>query len=148
MKKLIVILSLVVLSTTGFSQSFKGFFGPVEKDMFSASDRSVTSVWLFRPVVTLTALQFTLTNPVEVASLNSLGTGISYQHFIERNEEPYNNLGFNALILFNQDPLGIAPANLSFAVTGNFLQYVSAGVGYSLAIKKFFLLTGVTYNFN
>ena len=154
MKKLVFLLALIFISLAGFSQvrqdRFKGFFGPVDKDLFVAKEgtRALTSVWLFRPIVELTALQFNLTKPVEVASLSSLGTGISYQHFVDVDGEPYSNFGVNGLILFSQDPGGIEPAKLSFAATVSAFQYVNVGVGYSLGIKKFFILTGVTYSFN
>lgn len=150
MKKITILLAFLMITTIGFSQSFKGYFRPIDDNIFVAKtgQKAITSVWLFRPVVEVTALQFTLTNPVEVSSLSSLGTGLSYQHFIDNEGVPYNNFGVNGLILFNQDPLGVQPAKLSFAVTVNALQYVNIGAGYSLAVKKFFLLTGITYNFN
>lgn len=151
MKKLIFALFLFAISLTGFSQ---GFFKPVDKNMFnlSLSKTPLTAVagstWLFRPVVQISAMQFLLTNPVQVAAFNSLGTGISYVHFIEQNGEPYANLGLNALVLFTENPGGIEPAKLSAAVSVSALQFVNVGVGYSFKDKKVFILTGVTINFN
>lgn len=148
MKKLIVFLALLTTTTVLFSQT--GFFKGVDNDLFKGG-RGLNSVWLFRPVVELTAMQFTIQNPIQVESLSSLGTGISYQHFVPTSPTdptPYNNFGVNGLVLFTQDPLGVAPAKLAFAVTANVWQYLNVGAGYSLAVKKFFILTGITYNFN
>jgi hypothetical protein len=139
----------MVFTLSAFPQSWDGFFQPVNKKLLIVpGTRQPATVWLFRPVVTVTALQFMFKNPVEVSSLSSLGTGLSLQHLINNDGEPYVNYGLNALILFTNDIGGIAPASLSFALTGSFLNYVSLGVGYSLEAKKAFLLTGITYNFN
>jgi len=153
MKKISMILILAVITIAGFSQEkpFKGFFGPVQKDIFTnpIKMRGVNDVWLFRPVITITAMQFTFTNPVTVLSLSQLGTGISYQHFIQQNDLPYNNFGLNALVLFSQDIGGVEPTKLSLAITGNFFNgYLSVGGGYCIGDKKFFVLTGVALHFN
>ena len=147
MKKIIVV--FVFLFVTIISQA--QFFKPVPKDLFKTEKLAAIenpSVWLFRPVVELTALQFTFAKPVEVNSLSSLGTGISYQHFIEVDGEPYNNFGVNGLVLFSQNLGGIEPARLSIAVTVSTLQFVNIGIGYNLGLKQAFVLTGITYNFN
>lgn len=157
MKKLII-LFLFISSATFAQTSFKGFFRPIDKSLFKTVqtidggvkvDRA-TSLWLVRPVVTLTATRFNLGNPVTVAPLSSLGTGVSYTHFISVNGEPYANYGANLLVLFTQDLIdgGVEPAKLSLAGTISFLQYVSVGAGYSFADRKVFLLTGIVYNFN
>lgn len=151
MKCLILGLAFVVITLTAYSQeSWRGFFKPVSDDLFVAvpGQKALSSVWLFRPMVSLSALQFLLTNPVEVSSFSSLGTGLSFQHLISDEGEPYTNYGFNALILFTNKIGDVAPASLSFAVTGSFLNYVSLGAGYSLQARKLFILTGITYSFN
>ena len=157
MRKVILILILAMITIVGLSQNpFKGFWKPIDRSIFQVEytiDRELkvdetTSFWLFRPFVSLTAMQFTFANPIEVSSLSSLGTGISYSHFINQNNAPYNNFGINALILFTDQLGGVSPAKLSFAITGSFLQYISIGGGYSFANKKFFILTGIAYNFN
>jgi len=157
MKRTILVTALMVVTLTAFSQDrWLGFFSPVNKDIFIPkepfpvrADGTASNVWLFRPVVTLTALQFMFTSPVQVSSLSSLGTGLSYQHLIADGDgEPYTNYGINALILFTNKVGDVAPASLSFAVTGSFLNYVSLGAGYSLEARKLFILTGITYSFN
>ncbi len=149
MKKLIIFFAVLTISAGVFGQ---GFFKPVPKNLFSGEKaiKAATGTWLFRPAVTLTAMQFSLTKPVEVASLTSLGTGVSYAHFIDNEGVPYNNFSVNALLLFNQDLINgsVEPAKLSLAITGSFLQFVSVGAGINFSTKKFFLLTGVVYNFN
>lgn len=160
MKRLIITLFYIIvfsLNNVIIAQSpFKGFWRPLNRSVFQSIetiDRGIkvdetTSLWLMRPVIELSALQFMLTNPIQVSSLTSLGTGLSYQHIINANGKPYTNFGLNALILFTNKVGGIEPASLSFAVTGSFLQYLNVGGGYSLQAKKFFILSGVTYNFN
>lgn len=157
MKKLILLLLVIVSTVTISAQTpFKGFWRPLDRAAFQTigtidqdarTDRNA-NLWLFRPVVTISAMQFMLTNPVEVSSFSSLGTGISYQNIISQNEKPYTRFGINALILFTQKIGDVEPASLSFALTGSFWQYISIGGGYSLQAKKFFLLTGIAYNFN
>lgn len=149
MKKFIIIVLLLVVWLP-LSAQFQGFFKPVPK-LFDARELTADyqpSVWLFRPIVTVTAMSFTLGNPVTVASLSSMGTGLSYQHFIDNSGEAYNNYGFSALVLFSQDVGGVQPAKLCPAVTVSAFQYVNIGIGYSFADKKAFLLTGISYSFN
>ena len=144
MRKLLIAftLFLAVLSASG-----QGLFKPVPSDLFKGDKAPGSSVWLFRPVVQLTGMQFTLVKPVQVSSLSSLGTGISYTHFIEQNGEPYANFGVNGMLLFSQDLAGVEPASMGLALTISALQYVNAGVGYMFG-GDFFILTGVSFNFN
>lgn len=158
MKKLLIILFLAIGITAYCQDSpFKGFFKPINRALFILPDPTIdrgirvdesTNFWLFRPVVSITAMQFLFEKPVTVSSLSSFGTGVSFQNIINANAAPYTRFGFNALLLFSQKIGDVEPASLSFAVTGSFLNYVSVGGGYSLQAKKFFILTGVTYNFN
>ena len=75
MKKLIVGLIFVVITLTTFSQEskFKGFFSPVDKDMFlvKPGQRALLYVVKVRPVVSLTAMSFSLKKPSTVSSLSS-----------------------------------------------------------------------------
>ena len=157
MKKLIVVLFFLILPFWLIAQTpFKGFFRPLDRSLFQTEQTidgnikadEATSFWLFRQVFTLTAIQFDLASPVMVHSLNSMGTGLSYQHIINSNGEPYANYGFNALILYTQDIGDVEPAKISIALTGMAWQYVNAGIGYSFANKQFFILTGLAYSFN
>jgi hypothetical protein len=152
MKKiyLIVLLTTFTLCISAQDKKFRGFFGPVDSELFAAKpgQRVPTSAWLFRPVVSVTAMQFNLEKPTTVTSLSSLGTGISYSHFVEANGEPYCNYAFNFLALFGTEIADISPLELSLAATVSAFQYISVGVGYNFSNKNLFLLTGVSFNFN
>jgi len=151
MKRIIFVLVLAAftLCATG-QEKFKGFFGPVDNELFTAKDgqRVRSSVWLFRPVVSVTAMQFNFEKPTTVTSLSSLGTGISYSHFVEANNEPYCNYAFNLLALFGTEIADVSPVELSLAATISAFQYINVGAGFNFADKHFFLLTGVQFNFN
>ncbi len=138
----------VIIALQAQDKAWGGFFKPVNKDLFKADSRA-TSVWLFRPVVSVTAMQFNFVKPeVTVSSLGSLGTGISYSHFIEANGEPYCNYAFNILALFGTDVADVSPVELSLAGTVTAFQYLNFGAGYNFKQGNFFLLTGIQYNFN
>jgi len=141
---------------------FRGFFKPVNKDIFStpvgANTTNITadkgmkitapSAWLVRPIVNISAMQFLFEKPVLVNAFGSMGTGISYAHFCEHNGEPYMDYSFNFLILFGTQITEITPVNLSLAASASTLQYINVGAGYSFDAKRFFILTGISYNFN
>jgi hypothetical protein len=153
MKKIIVIVTLVMLSIAGFSQSFKGFWKPVDKNLLSPKlGETPSPTWLFRPTVELSALQLTwnkTTKGFDASSLTSAGVGISYEHFIlDDNGEVYNNFGLTGLLLFDLIPTETTPAGLSLAATVNALKFINVGGGYSFGGKRFFILTGVIFNFN
>jgi len=151
MKKILFVLVLAAFSLCANSQEkFKGFFSPVDKELFTAKDgiRAPSSVWLFRPVVSVTAMQFNFEKPTTVASLSSLGTGLSFSHFIEANGQPYANYAFNLLALFGTEITDVSPVELSLAATVSAFQYINVGAGFNFADKHFFLLSGVQFNFN
>jgi hypothetical protein len=149
-----IMILLMALPLAGFSQDnhWKGFFKPVDNNLITLKRDlgQPASVWLFRPAVELTALQLTYNKDLkqfESSSLTSGGIGIGYQHFIEVNGAPFNNFGFNALLLFGVTT-STDPASLSLAGTISALKFINIGAGYDFSGKKIFLLTGVTYNFN
>ena len=145
MKRLLV-LAFVFLPLLSHSQ---GFFRPVKADIFNeAKDRGITNVWLVRPQVIINAMQIVLTNPVEVRSLNSIGTGISYARFNEINGDPYQNFAADLSVLFGTNVTEVSPLELSLAGSITLWQYLSLGVGYNFMDRKAFLLTGISYRFN
>ena len=154
MKKLLT-LTLLLIAVNGYSQ-IRGFLKPVPNDLFEldiTTDRDITSdytpsKWLVRPIVTLSAMQFMFTNPVTVKSFSSVGTGVSYSHFTLANGEPYQNFAANFILLFTNATESIEPVKLSVAGTVSLWQYINFGAGYSFENKKFFLMTGISYNFN
>lgn len=147
-----IILSALSLGASA-QDPWKGFFRPVDKDMFAlkADADFKSSTWLFRPTVELSALQLIYNKEekaFDASSLTSGGIGIGYQHFIEVNGEPYNNFGFNFLMLIDAIPLETTNTAISGAVTVSALKFLNVGGGYNFGIRKPFILTGVTYNFN
>ena len=151
MKRIIVILLLLLPLTVMAQQPFKGFFKPVPDNLFK--DRAVgTSVWYFRPAVTVTAMKFTYIHqegqPFELSAFQNAGVGLSYQHFINNEGTSYNDFGVSALFLFRAIAGETTNADLSLAGTVNLWQYINVGAGYDFTNKKVFFLTGVTYSFN
>jgi hypothetical protein len=153
MKKAILIMILLGISLMALPQDnhWKGFFKPVDKGLIQGKRDlgQPESVWLFRPTVSLTALQFTYNKDLkqfESSSLNSGGFGVGYQHFIEVNGQPFNNYGFNLLMLFGVST-STNPASMSVAGTVYALKFINLGAGYDFSGKSIFLLTGISYNF-
>ena len=153
MKKLAVLMIVMSFSVMTFGQSkWNGFFKPVTYDTPVFRNRDLNqpaSVWLFRPTVSLTALQFTWDKEAKAfqsTPFSSVGMGIGYQHYVDVNNEPYNNFGLNALVLMNQSTTD-DPVTASLVVTVTALRFISVGTGYDLGRKVVFLLTGVSYSF-
>ena len=157
MKKLAVLMIVLSFSVMTFGQSkWNGFFKPVTYDTprfremreYSRGEFDM-SIWLFRPTVSLTALQFTWDKEAKAfqsTPFSSVGMGIGYQHYIDVDNEPYNNFGLNALVLMNQSTTD-DPVTASLVVTVTALRFISVGTGYDLGRKVVFLLTGVSYSF-
>lgn len=153
MKKVVIISMLFLMTIVTMGQSkWSGFFKPVTYDAPSLKTRDIrepTNMWLFRPVVTLSAVQFTWDKNLKQFNSNafsSTGMGISYAHYIDVNNTPYNNFGVNLLVLMNTSTTE-DPASVSLAGTISALRFVSLGAGYDLGRKVFFMLTGVSYSF-
>jgi hypothetical protein len=153
MRKVISLTILLLVTIVTFGQSkWDGFFKPVSYStpaLRSVIQRPATSVWLFRPTVELSAVQFTWNKELKQFDSNafsSVGMGLGYQHYIDVNGEPYNNFGVNLLVLMNTST-SEDPASISLAGTVNALKFVSLGAGYNTGQKVFFFLTGVTHNF-
>lgn len=152
MKKLILFLFLTGIFAAGTSQNVsQRFFRPVDNNLFKTGVKAVNpSVWLFRPTVAVTAIQLTYNKDskgFDASALNSAGFGVGYQHFVEVNGLPYNNYGFNGLLLLGADVENIEPATVSLALTGSFFTYINVGAIYNFTNKKVGILTGVTFKF-
>lgn len=151
MKRLIIALLLVVFATGSILGQDVGFFKPLPDNLFKTGDKAVKqSVWLFRPAVTVTAVALQWNKELkafDASALSSAGMGVGYNHFIEVNGLPYNNFGFNALVLFGVDIQNPSPATMSLALTGNLFQYLNIGGLYNFSSKTFGVLTGVTVKF-
>ena len=136
---------------------WNGFFRPVDKSLFNISSAREgqgqgQSVWLFRPTVEITALQLIPSaapgKMFDVSSFQSVGMGLSYQHFISVDGLPYNNYGFSFLLLFDAIPRETVALNISPTVTVSALKIMNFGAGYHFGLKKPFLLTGLIYAFD
>ena len=152
----ITILLLAITELTVSAQSpFSGFFKPVQikqKLMLKAGDNLPTSIWLFRPSVSISAIkmQWVGGNQSFISSaLQTLGTGISYQKLIDQNGSAYCQLAVNGLVLYNLDFSGQVPINLGGAITiGAFNNLISAGVGWDANQKDPFILLNISLNLN
>jgi len=149
MKKTLLIMALlgVIATSLNAQDKWNNFFGRVP-DKIPTNDRGVNVQWLFRPVVQVSAMQFTFSDQVLVTPLSSLGTGLTIGHFTEQNGEPYMDYAFSAIVLFGTDIGEVSPAEISLAGTVQLWQYIAFGGGYNISTKNFFLLTGVAFNFN
>ena len=156
LKTLILIFLLggagLVCSAQGTSTPF---FKPVPKDLFKTVKISTnaaitpTSVWLFRPSAEITAIELVYnktTKKFDSSPLSSAGPGLSYQHYVDSNGVPFNDFGFNALLLIGTDITQISPATLAVAGTVNYNVF-NVGAGYNCGLKTFFILTGITLKF-
>jgi hypothetical protein len=156
MKKLIIAFILVALTAAGYSQSkWDGFFKPIEKNEFlmrsNLADKAIVDMLKVRPVVSLTAYKVSKnkdTGKMESSSFTSGGVGLGLEHFIEVNGTPYNNWGVEALVLFTMIPTETVKTGTSLVVAFSALNIISVGPGYDLTNKQFFVLTGITFNFN
>jgi hypothetical protein len=153
MKKLLIGLLLMTTIVVHGQSKWDGFFKPVTYDAPALITRDIgepVNLWLFRPVVSFTAIQFTwnpLNKRFDNAAFTSIGMGIGYQHYIESKGEPYNDFGGGILMLANTTTTMEQAASISIAGVFNFLDFVSMGAGYDMGREVFFLLTGVSYSF-
>jgi len=84
---------------------------------------------------------------VSSSSFTSLGLGLGYQHYINIDGVPYNNFGFNFLMLYTAIPTETTKSGISLAGTVSALKFIDLGVGYDFDVKQIFGLMGIKYNF-
>lgn len=143
MKKFFIIIAVFVLTVQVSGQ----FFRPVPKTLFSEvtvdSKAKGNSIWLFRPAVTLTAVQWNYKDGMFSANaFQSAGLGVGYQHFVATSETdltPFNNYGANLLLLLGTD----------VSVAGTFTGFgiLNLGVLYNFTLKVPGILCGVQVKF-
>jgi hypothetical protein len=158
MKKTLLITMILSLSSVIMAQSpFKGFFRPIVLDEHTSlkslgSMTVYTPVWIFRPTIGITAMKYQVVSGDEtfaVSSLQSLGTGISYQKIVIKDDLPYCQTAYNLLLLYNMDYTGKVPINLGIAATiGLYNNLVSAGIGWDRGQKNPFILLNISLNLN
>jgi len=160
MKKLLILMAFVAITISGFSQGpWRGFLRPVTHQQFvnrlnatCPLNTSVepSSLWYFRPAIEISATQLTYDRTSKEwssSSLTSAGLGLGYQHYIDNNGTPYNNYGFNLLMLLGAVPTETTSASVSFAGTVSAFRLINVGGGYNVTTKNPFILLAVTYNF-
>ena len=158
MKKTFLLTIILSLSVAVMAQSpFKGFFRPVNLDEHTSykslgSQTAYTPTWIFRPTVSINAIKLQPTKDEKEfvsSSLQTLGTGVSYQKFIDKEGVAYCELAVNGLVLYNLDYTGKVPINLGAAVTvGVYNNLVSAGLGWDVGQPSPFILLNVSLNLN
>jgi len=152
----IITLFLIVTVTVNAQSPWSGFFKPVKvensklKAIFGQT--STFSIWLFRPTISLSAIKMQYVGgdkSFENSSLQTLGTGISYQQITTTDAVVYTNLAVNGLVLYNMDFSGTKPINLGIAATvGVFNNLISGGIGFDFGQKYPFILLNASLNLN
>ena len=157
MRKILLILVLASLCGAGISQNaWDGFFQPMSAQHFDkvVAQRGVKGinpkVWVFRPAVEVSAIKMTYDKElkqVNSSSFTSMGVGLGFQHYIDIDGMPYNNFGFNLILLYSAIPLETTKTGMSLAGTVSALKFLDVGVGYDFDVKQVFGLMGIKYNF-
>jgi len=157
MRRLVVLLILITISGLVHSQgSWDGFFMPMSAQKFDRmvagrGDKSIDpKLWLFRPAVSISAMKLMYDKElkqVSSASFTSLGLGLGYQHYVNVDGLPYNNFGFNFLMLYTAVPTETTKSGISLAGTVSALKFIDIGVGFDFDVKQIFGLMGIKYNF-
>jgi hypothetical protein len=144
MKRLLFIPLLFIV----IGLSAQGFLKPIPHDLFTAeptADRTFkgTSIWLLRPAITVTAVQWNWKDGMFTANaFQSAGLGVGWQHFrtvSATDFTPYNDWGANALLLLGTD--------ISGAITISGLGIINLGVLYNFTQKVPGILAGVQLKF-
>ncbi len=138
MKRLLIGLALIIVAIGVSAQSpFRGFLRPVTSEAFTHGDRAVTSQFLIRPTVNVSAALLKWDNTLKKVynlSFARIGLGLSYAHFIEVEGVPYNNYSINGMLLLP---------------TGTEIAYFSLGATFAaLDIHGFSVSAGPLYDFN
>lgn len=157
MKKIQILFLMISMSMACMAQSpFKGFFKPVELKtslkLKSGDAITSTNTWLFRPTVSVDAIKLQYVGGDQIFTTNTLqtlGTGISYQNLIDKNGVAYCQMAVNGLVLYNLDYTGQTPLSLGAAVTiGVFNNLFSGGIGWFKGETKPCILLNISVNLN
>lgn len=158
MRKLLFMIPLLLITLAGFSQPFSGFLKPVKDNPalkgLELTDKGFSdNVALIRFTAGVEANQYIynkVSKSVEQKFFSKAGFGLSYAFYsIREDGTPYSDFSVNALVLTT---LADESPQLSFAVTGTFWQYISAGLDFqpSLVGSDYFplsVLFGAKYKF-
>lgn len=136
MRKLLFMIPLLLITLAGFSQGFNGFLKPVKDNPalkgLELTDKGFSdNVALIRFTAGVEANQYIynkVSKSVEQRFFSKAGFGLSYAFYSVREDgTPYSDFSVNALVLTT---LADESPQLSFAVTGTFWQYISAGLDF------------------
>jgi hypothetical protein len=168
MKKSIILIFLLVVSTTMFSQ---GLLHKVTSSIFLIDQKALpvgkmllvlpngTSIlsgsWQVRLDATIcpqTAYNWDATLKRFVpTSLNAIGPGIGFKHYIPTSTTdltPFENYGFSAAVMFGANIYQPDLSKIMFAQEADLLQYIKFGVTETLNTKNwfgFFIGSGITF---
>ena len=149
---------LLLITLAGVAQPCSGFLKPV-KDNPALKGLDVTNkgfsdnIALIRFTAAVEANQYIynkVNKAVEQKFFSKAGFGLSYAFYSVREDgTPYSDFSVNALVLTT---LADESPQLSFALTGTFWQYISAGLDFqpSLVGSDYFplsVLFGAKYKF-
>lgn len=152
MKKLIVLLFLVAITITSFSQ---GVFRPVSANLFNMQDKALNLkagttthvvLWRFNATIVATEFIFESSHQVTSKTLSAVGPGFGAKWYVPKSDvdpTPYNVFGISGAILLGTDIYQPDLASMKIAVLANAFQFFTAGVAYTPnATSKLSLLLG------
>ena len=153
MKKLITIL---IFASFALAASAQGLFKPVSPSLFSqdkyvlkAESGATQSAWLLRLQVGLEGVSYQIKKNVTPIPLDAICYGVGYLHYKNAEGLPFNDFGFNLLLLQNTQSQGMGLGVYGTYNTGlaNNLGLLNLGFHYDFNLKGIFIDTGLTFHF-
>jgi hypothetical protein len=152
MKKLLIILTLFLITIAAQAQSI---WKPVQPCIFSPTALKASgtnSIWLWRLSAVVVADELTynkVTKSFDSTPLSSLGPAIGYRHFTKLSDgSPYNDFGINAAVLLGTDINHISTASMKAAIIVNAFKFINIGGAYTFNVTNHFsILLGASINF-
>jgi hypothetical protein len=160
MKKLIILLLLVGITLTGFSQ---GLFKPVTMTSGKVNNNNLSAIvpvtqkwaWRIDASVALVEINYNKDTKQFVSnSFSAVGPAIGYQHYVVKAGEypsPFNNYGFSAAALLGKSIYDPNLAEFKVALVVNIMEYFKLGVTYTpnpatyISPVGFFFGGGITF---
>jgi hypothetical protein len=154
MKKLILLFAMVALFATTNAQSI---LKPIPNDYFAALNKSntltigveTTSFWAPRlngGVQGVSYFKNKVTNKIDRIDLSALCFGIGFLHYKNADGVPFNDFGFNLLLLQNLQKAGMGIGIYGTYNTGP-IGLLNLGVHRDFEMKQFLIDTGLTFHF-
>jgi hypothetical protein len=141
MKKLLLSLAFIVVTTVGYSQLFKpvpDFMSPKEKSDLMTKGHSVKDYeqpswrWRFDASISIVELNYnTSTKKLLSNTFSAVGPAVGYQHYVPTSSTdptPFNNYGVSAAILFGESVYEPDLASVKIAIVANVMQYLKFGL--------------------